>query len=232
MRSANDPYDFRLDPNSAAYRPDLAQQMQQQAAAQGTPYAGTGAVAAPGGTATSGAAPVAAPASLAAPATPQTVQGAFQNVLQNLLAGPSPQQAGANVMQSPAVSAYRNALQSREGKDRALLAERAAAGGFSGSGGFDAGVLGLRQAMNRDLGTFAAGRAGEAEQGRRQELLSALGLANAFGDQTAARGLQRDLGFAQLGQNQNQFLDTLGFNYANMGNNLNAQILSQLLGGL
>jgi hypothetical protein len=161
------------------------------------------------------------------PGAPQTVQGAFQSSLMQLLNGPSPQEAGQNVMSSPAVTGYNLARSKQEERDRALMAERGAAGGYSSSGGMNTGILGLRQAAGSDMAKFAGEQAGIAEQGRRQELMQALALAQQMGDSESARQIQ--LQIAQMGNAFNY--DQLGFNVANQEAYWNQQALQSLLGG-
>ena len=192
----------------------------------GTPQAGSSPAATPGaGTGAS------APVAPSAPATPNSIQGAYQQALQNLMTGPTPQQAGANVATSAPVTAFNAQAKQNEGRDRAFLAERAAAGGFSGSGGMESGILGLRQNANTAMNTFAGNQANTQEQGRRQELMTALSLAQAMGDNNAARQLQQQLGMANIDLQSNQYKDQLGFNYANLQNNMNADVMRTLFGG-
>lgn len=132
-------------------------------------------------------------------ATYTTVQTAFQNAIQNLLNGPSPQQAGQDVLNSPAVKAHNLVADKQAEKDRAFLAERAAAGGYSGSGGFNSGVIGLRQKAGEDKAAYAGDQAAQEEQGRRQELLTALSMAQQLGDRETTRALQVQLAQMQQG---------------------------------
>lgn len=194
----------------------------------------------------SSAAPVTTPA-VTPPATSgggaPTLQSAYQDALMKLLTGGSPQDAGKDVFKSPAVTAYNESRRRQEARDRAFLAERASADGFSGSGGFESGVLGLRERANQDMNRFAGEQAGIAEQGRREELLRALSLQAAMGDSEAARALQRELGMAGIGvqregldvqragigASRDNTLDQLGFNYAQLQQNQNSQFINQLL---
>jgi hypothetical protein len=152
----------------------------------------------------------------------------FSSALRTLINGPSPSAAGRDVLNSAPVTAFNANAKRNEGRDRQFLAERAAAGGYSGSGGFETGVLGLRAKTNEAMDRFAGEQAGVQEQGRRQELMQALAMALQFGDSESARELQRELGLGSLdvqrhgintGRENN--LDSLGFNYANLQNNMN-----------
>jgi hypothetical protein len=160
------------------------------------------------------------------------IGGAYQKALYGLLSGPSPQQAGANAANSGAVGAARTSLIRNEGRDRAFMAERAAATGTSGSGGFETGLMGLRQRTNEGLMNFTGQQANIQEAGRRDELLRSLTLAAQMGDSNAARQLQRELGFASMDLNRNQELDRLGFNYTQLGVQANQNPLAALIGGL
>jgi hypothetical protein len=163
---------------------------------------------------------------------PGDIGGAYNKALYGLLTGPSPQQAGANAANSGAVGAARTSLIRNEGRDRQFAAERAAATGTSGSGGFETGLMGLRQRTNEGLMNFTGQQANIQEAGRRDELLRSLTLAAQMGDSNAARQLQRELGFAGLDLNRNQELDRLGFNYTQLGVQANQNPLAALIGGL
>jgi hypothetical protein len=156
----------------------------------------------------------------------------FSSALRTLINGPSPKQAGMDVMKSAPVTAFNANAKRNEARDRQFLAERAAAGGYSGSGGFDSGVLGLRARTNEAMDRFAGEQANTQEQGRRDELMRALSMALAFGDAESARALQRELGLGSLdvqrygiSTGRDTALDQLGYNYANMQNNLNQNLI-------
>ena len=163
----------------------------------------------------------------APPASPSSIQGAYQQALQNFLVGPSPAGAAANVASSPAVTAYQGMLQKQGAKDRAFLAERGAAGGFSNSGGMETGLMGMRQDAGQKLAEFTGNQAQVAENNRRDELFKSLALAQQMGDTNSAQALQRELFGLNLGLQQDQ----LGYNYANLQNQMNQAALLALLGG-
>lgn len=165
-------------------------------------------------------------------ATPVGVNQQYMNAMQSLLSGPTPQQAQQNVSTSPAMTAYRSQAQKGEARDRAFLAERNAAQGFSGSGGMETGIMGLRQARGHGEANFAGNLATENERGRRDELLRAMSLAQAMGDNDSARQLQRELGIGGLDLQRNQYQDQLGFNYANLQNSMNENLIAALRGAL
>lgn len=172
-------------------------------------------------------------------ATTGDITQAYKNSLQSLLTGPTPQQAQQNVQTSPAMTAYRTQAQRGEARDRAFMAERGAAQGFSGSGGMETGIAGLRQQRALGESAFAGGLAERNEQGRRDELLRAMAMAFQMGDNESARALQQQLASmsndtARLGisTGRDTALDQLGFNYANLQNNMNTNPLAMLIGGL
>jgi hypothetical protein len=186
---------------------------------------GTGGGGAPAG----GAVPAAGGGAAAAPAggPPQTIQGAFSQSLMALLNGPSPADAAKNVGSSAPVTAFNAAQQRNEARDRAFMAERAAADGWSDSGGFESGIQGLRAQRGFNEAQFAGEQAGKMEDGRRQELLSALSMAMQLGDNEAARSIQRELGMGQLNLGNNR----LGFDIAATEAQMNMLALQQLLDG-
>jgi hypothetical protein len=172
-----------------------------------------------------------------APSPSSTTQGPnlmadFSSALSKLINGPSPKQAGMDVMTSAPVTAFNANAKRNEARDRQFLAERAAAGGYSGSGGFDSGVLSLRARTNEGMDRFAGEQANIQEQGRRDELMRALAMALQFGDAELARSLQRELGMGSLdvqrlgiNTNRDTAMDQLGYNYANLENNVNQQLM-------
>jgi len=184
--------------------------------------------------------PTGAPAPTGGSTAPAPVQNAtsgdinqsYKNAMQSLLTGPTPQQAQQNVTTSPAMTAYRQQAQKGEARDRAFMAERAAAQGFSGSGGMETGILGLRQARGAGEAAFAGGLAERNEAGRRDELLRAMALAFQMGDNESARAIQQQLGMASINTSRDTALDQLGFNYANLQNSMNINPLAQLIGAL
>ena len=168
-----------------------------------------------------------------------SLQQSFSTALSKLINGPSPQEAGQNVLSSAPVTAFNANAKRNEARDRQFLAERAAAGGYSGSGGFESGVLGLRSKTNEAMDRFAGEQSNIEVQGRRDELLRGLAMALQFGDSEAARALSRELGLAgldvqRLGINtgRDTALDQLGYNYANLQNSMNQNTLASLFGAL
>jgi hypothetical protein len=166
------------------------------------------------------------------------IQGAFQTALMKLLNGPSPQEAGMDVMNGTAVSAYNANAKRQEARDRQLIAERMAAEGFGDSGALESEILGLRARGAEGMNRYAGEQASIAEQGRRDELLNALSMALTFGDNEAARAIQRELGLGQIGaQNyatstsRDNAMDRLGFDYADLEQRMNEAAMEYLFSG-
>ena len=148
----------------------------------------------------------------------------------------------------------RGAFQRGQGRqlERAknAAAERAASSGTLASGGFEATQQGIDQAAAGQAGDFEAGLAVQQIGRQREDLQQAMQLAQQAGLATEARQLQEKLGQADLelrrylgrGQlglgmlgtllNNQQAGNQLGFNYAQLQNQMNQQSLQQLLGGL
>ena len=122
---------------------------------------------------------------------PTTVAQSFQQALVNRL---NPQPINAQNSQiAPAIEANKLAEQRGFERNRNLLAERAAANGTSGSGGFETGLLGLAQDRAAREGQFEGNAVMNLGNQQRQDLTSALALGgNLLGDQQRM-DLQRQL---------------------------------------
>ncbi len=170
-----------------------------------------------------------------------SIQQAYSSALQKILTGGNVQQPG----QSDAMNAYRAEAARGEAKDRAFLAERTAANGFSGSGGFESGIMGLRQQRRRGEAGFAGQEQQQLREAERQQLMQGLSLALSMGDNEKARELEKMLTLrgqdfsreAALNNNYTANRNTdlgfsnLGYNYASLQNLMNQQALSYLFGG-
>jgi hypothetical protein len=166
-------------------------------AAPAPPTTGGGSPAPPGGIP---AAPTTAGQALTAPATagatvapgaPTTAAGAFQQALVNRLTAPpvtaqSPELAGA-------IGANKLSQQRGFERDRSLLAERSAANGTSGSGGFDAQLLGLSQNRSAQEGQFAGNAVLQRSQQQANELTQALTLGGGLLSQQDQLAMQQRL---------------------------------------
>lgn len=131
---------------------------------------------------------------------PPTVAGAFQQSLLTKLSQPVASMDSPELQ--PALAANRLAEQRGMERNRAMLAERAAATGTNMSGGFETGLMGLAQDRAAREGQFA-GQA-VADLGRRQsaEIMQALGLTGGMLGQQDQLALQDKL--AQLDANLRQ----------------------------
>jgi hypothetical protein len=117
------------------------------------------------------------------------VAGAFQQALLNRLA---PEQASAQSAElQPALKANRLAEQRGMERDRAMLAERAAANGTSNSGGFETGLAGLAQARSGREGQYEADAVTGLDDKNRQSQQIMAQLAGGMLSQTDAQALQR-----------------------------------------
>lgn len=120
-------------------------------------------------------------------------------------------------------------------RQRAALAERAAADGTRSSGGFNVGVQGVLENQRESDRGFAANLAGDRLGAREQQLVQAIQMARAVGQDDIANqlelqrlDLQKELGRGdlalrgELGRGQLDLgYDNLGYNYADMVNRAN-----------
>lgn len=147
----------------------------------------------------------ATPGQQTAQGQPATVTGAFQQALLNRLA-PGPINA-QNPEIAPAIQANQLAEQRGQERQRSLLAERAAAGGYSGSSGFDTQLRQLEQGRTQREGEFEANAIQGLGNRQAQELMAALGLGGQMLGQQDALGLQR-YGMDQSNALQRYGIDT------------------------
>jgi hypothetical protein len=122
-------------------------------------------------------------------------------------------------------------------KQRKALAERSAASGTRATGGFNVGVRGIQERTGEQGAQYAAGLGLDRLQARENQLLEAIRLARAVGQDDLANQLevqrlqlQQELGRgdlalrAELGRGQLGLgYDNLGFNYADMIQRANSQ---------
>jgi hypothetical protein len=153
-----------------------------------TPAAAAGGTPAPqtAGQALTGAATVGGQPAQGAPAT---AAGAFQQALLNRLA---PEQATAQSAElQPALNANRLAEQRGMERNRAMLAERAAANGTNNSGGFETGLMSLAQDRAGREGQYEAGAVSDLNDKNRSAQLMMAQLAGGMLQNNDAQGLQR-----------------------------------------
>jgi hypothetical protein len=172
----------------------------------------------------------------AAPGTPATVAGSFQQALLNKL-NTRPTTAQSPEVQ-PAIQANQLANQRAFERDRAMLAERNAAQGLSMSGGNESMIRGLSQDRALREGQFAGQAVADANRIKSAEILAALGLGGnllqgidqrelqRYGIDTDAALRREGLGATTaLGQGDLALRDKLGIG------NLNLGLLGLLQGG-
>lgn len=172
----------------------------------------------------------------------QTERASLQQLLQSQLAELQQPVSVDSPGIKQAVTANRNALQRGGERQRAEIAERRAydeSGGI-GSKAYLTDVDRLQQGQAEAGAQFEGRAVFEEMQQRRSELQRLLAQAMALGDSASARNLQAQLAaiqsqmqnsqfYAGLDQNQSQFLDNMGFNYAGLNSNMNLQALLALL---
>ena len=188
-----------------------------------------------------------ATATPAAPTPATATNNLAQETLQNLL-----RQGDTFDPNNPAATAQRasfDRVNSREtGRARMAAAERRAASGQLGSGGFDADIAGAEQAQGDRASGFEAQLVTQELGAQRQKVQQALALAVQSGDQNAARQLQEKLGTldldlrGKLGKGQlglgllNSMLgdkqsgNALGLGYAQLGQQGNTDLMRILAG--
>ncbi len=160
---------------------------------------------------------------------------------------------------NPAMVAQRNAfnrMNERGGtRERLSAAERASARGTLGTGGFDAGQQSIEQGMGDRAAGFESQLMSQELQGQRDRVMQAMQMASQSGDSAQSRALserlatidnqlrregmtmQNRLGQGQLGLGLLQALmgdrragDALGFNYAQLGQQGNSDLMRMILG--
>jgi hypothetical protein len=178
-----------------------------------------------------------------APTTPQSLEAQQREQLMKLIKGEVPVSLDQN---NPALAAERAAFDRANsqatGRQRLAAAERNAARGTLGTGGFDANLAGIENdAATRSTG-FEAELMRNERQGQIDRLMQGLGMSQQYG----ATNLQGQLGRGQLGLGYlNAMLgdkhatnqlglgrDQLGFNYTALQNQMNNQALQSILAGL
>ncbi len=151
------------------------------------------------------------------PASPiqQAYQGALIPLIQQSQQPVAPTVQGTAYQ--PASEVFRATRQRQTDRARNALAERMAAQGTLGSGGFDAGIQQLYNQEGLDIAGNDA-RLIEREIGsRRQQLMQGLALAQASGNAEAVRQLQTQLGLLSAATGESQFGRELGFRERALG---------------
>lgn len=144
-----------------------------------------------------------------------------------------------------AIRAYQVAQLRSADRQQKALAERSAAGGTRSTGGFNVGVRGIRERAGENTAQYQSGLAMDRLQQRESQLMEAIKVARAVGQddlanqlevqrlalqQELGRGdlaLRSELGMGQLGLGYDQ----LGFNYADLVSKANRDAVLAGLGG-
>lgn len=144
-----------------------------------------------------------------------------------------------------AVKAYQVAALRGADRERKALAERTAAGGTRATGGFNVGVQGINERAGEKNAQYRSGLALDRLQAREQQLVQAIQMARAIGQDDIANqleiqrlNLQQELGRGdlalrgELGRGQLGLgYDNLGFNYADLVTRANRDATLAALGG-
>lgn len=151
--------------------------------------------------------------------TPQSMESLSRQAIMDLLQTPQNIDPEA-LAQTPENRAYRLSQQRSEERQRAQLAERAAAEGWSDSGGMETQMQGLRSQRGENEAGFLGQLAIDRMQANREQLQAGITFAQQQGQFDKAQKLQRDLADidasirqAQLAQQDKQFGLSLGYNY-------------------
>lgn len=153
----------------------------------------------------------------------------------------------SQAIQQP-LGAFRASNQRATDRARMAMSLRNQNQGISG-GGEEVGLLGLLEDQGVKEGAYESNLIAGELATKRQALTQAIELATQVGQQNRARQLQEELakldlqlrqklgegqlalGARSLSQNDQQFLDSLGFNYANLQASQNNRAIEALLGG-
>lgn len=193
-----------------------------------------------GGSGGGGGAPAVAPISYGGPATMPTTQSPYSPALQQAILAllNTPQTVDADSLRkSPEFRAKALGEQRAEERQRAQLAEEAAGGGWSASGGFNTRLAGLRQQRGENESDFLGQLAVSKMQENRERLLAGIQAATQIGQFDQAQALQLELANLDaairretLAQQGSQFGQQLGFNYTALQENANQAATRALLG--
>lgn len=174
------------------------------------------------------------PASM--PQTSSPYDAALQAAIMGLLNTPQTVDA-ESLRHTPQFQAEQLGGQRAEERQRAQLAERASAEGWSDSGGMDTQLQGIRTARGENEANFLGNLATSQMQDNRDRLLAGISAATQSGQFQQAQALQLELANLDaairretLSQQQSQFGDSLGFNYTSLQEQANEASTRALLG--
>ena len=139
-----------------------------------------------------------------APTSVSPAQQAAQEALMRLLANAQTAQTISDPKLAPVSDAYRLQRQRGLERERRSLAERHAATGTRGGGGFNVDVNSALQGANRDTALFDANLVKDANDAQRQQLVQAIGMAQQAGDAQAERDLRQKLALVDASLRQQQ----------------------------
>lgn len=172
-----------------------------------------------------------------APAFTGQMNDAFRARIMELLGTPLDVDPDA-LRVSPENRAYRLAAQRAEERQRMQLAEEAAAGGWSNSGGFDTSLAQLRQARGEGESQFLGQLAARYMDVQRNQLYQGIQFAMSQGQFEAAQQLQAQLANLEasmrqqsLAEQARQFDLGLGYDYTALGVSANQAATNALLSG-
>ena len=172
------------------------------------------------------AAPMAPVAQAPAPSVskPPVVDEVTKILLARLNALKSPQDLQGDPDYQNAVRAYQVASLRGADRQRKALAERAAAGGTRSTGGFNVGVRGIAERQGENAAQYESGLAMDRLQQREAQLIEAIRMARAIGQDDIANqldlqrlALQQELGRGDLALRGELGRGQLGLGYDNLG---------------
>lgn len=163
----------------------------------------------------------------------QALQAQQRQSLMDLMQGKTPVTLDPN---DPAIAAQRSSFDRTNsmvtGRQRLAAAERNAARGTLGAGGFDANLAGVENDAATRKSAFEGDLLSRERQGQIDRLMQSLGMTQQYG----ATQLQGQLGRGQLGLGllnallgDKQANNLLGFNYTSLQNQMNNQALQNIL---
>lgn len=183
--------------------------------------------------------------SIAQPVSAPAITNQLTKILQDRLSALSqPFDVASDDTYKKTVSAYGLGQERDARRQRAMTAERAAAGGYGSSGVFDTKIRGIAERRGQNESMFAAQTAADRLRQRDEQLVVAIQLARQVGQDDLAsqleqqrlrlseelgRGdlaLRRDLGVGNLGLGY----DRLGFDYTNLAQSANRDAILAILG--
>ena len=135
------------------------------------------------------------------------------------------------------IQAYELGQERDARRQRRVAAERAAAGGYANSGALDSKIRGIGERQGQNASMFAAQTAADRLKQRDEQLIVAIQLARAVGQDDLANQLEQqrlrlseELGRGDLALRRDLGYDRLGFDYASLANQANRDAVLAALG--